>query len=107
MLTQSEKNVASLAKLLIINSIYLLLQKPFILMVPTVKNISTEIQQFMAMNNSILFSMADELGLQPDGSFKPVRCIAECITLCNHKCQQARQNTTMPIEAYRYLAYNE
>ena len=41
--------------------------------VPTVKNITPEIQQFFAKNNSILLSMADELHLQPDGSFKPVR----------------------------------
>ncbi len=63
-----------------ISSIYLLHQKPFILMVPTVKNITPEIQQFMAKNNSILLSMADELHLQQDGSFKPARGIAECMT---------------------------
>ena len=58
-----------------ISSLYLSQQKPFILMVPTVKNIAPEIQQFMAKNNSILLSMADELHLQPNGSFKPVRNI--------------------------------
>jgi len=58
-----------------ISSLYLSHQKPFILMVPTVKNIAPEIQQFMAKNNSILLSMADELHLQPNGSFKPVRNI--------------------------------
>ena len=50
-----------------ISSIYLLLQKPFILMVPTVKNVTPEIQQFLPMNNSVLLSMADELHLQTDG----------------------------------------
>ncbi|MEI8247420.1 MAG: hypothetical protein WCI51_16425 [Lentisphaerota bacterium] len=55
-----------------ISSLYLSQQKPFILMVPTVKNIAPEIQQFMAKNNSILLSMADELHLQTDGSFKTV-----------------------------------
>ena len=35
-------------------------------MVPTVKNITPEIQQFMAKNNSVLFSMADELNLQQE-----------------------------------------
>ena len=62
-----------------ISSIYLLHQKPFILMVPTVKNITPAIQQFMAKNNSVLFSMADELTLQPDGSFRSKRGIAECM----------------------------
>ena len=85
-----------------ISSLYLSQQKPFILMVPTVKNITTEIQQFMAKNNSILLSMTDELHLQPDGSFKPVRSM----TPSNHRCLQTRNNTTMPIEACRYLAYN-
>ena len=58
-----------------ISSIYLLHQKPFILMVPTVKNITPEIQQFLARNNSKLISIADELTLQQDGSFKPIRNI--------------------------------
>ena len=58
-----------------ISSLYLSPQKPFILMVPTVKNITPEIQQFLVKNNSILLSMADELTLQPDGSFKPIRNI--------------------------------
>ena len=58
-----------------ISSIYLSQQTPFILMVPTVKNITPEIQQFFAKNNSILLSMADELRLQADGSFKSVRNI--------------------------------
>ena len=60
-------------------SIYLSHQKPFILIVPTVKNITPEIQQFLANNNSILLSMAAELHLQQDGSFKLVRSIAECL----------------------------
>ena len=62
-----------------ISSIYILLQKPFILMVPTAKNVTPEIQQFLARNYSVLFSMADELHLQTDGSFKPVCCISECM----------------------------
>jgi len=62
-----------------ISSLYLLHQKPFMLMVPTAKNVTPEIQQFMAKNNSVLFTMADELTLQPDGSFKPVRSIPECM----------------------------
>ncbi len=90
-----------------ISSLYLLLQKPFILMVPTVKNITPEIQQFMAKNNSILLSMVDELNLQQDGSFKPKRSIPECMKSCNHRCQQRYQSKILPIEAYRYLAYNE
>ena len=63
-----------------ISSIYLAHQNPFILIVPTMKNITLEIQQFLARNNSILLSMADELTLQPDGSFRPRRCIPECQT---------------------------
>jgi len=62
-----------------ISSIYLLHQKPFILMMPTVKNITPEIQQFMAKNNSLLLSMADELILQTDGSFRVKRNIHECM----------------------------
>ncbi len=62
-----------------ISSIYLLLQKPFILIVPTMKNITPEIQHFLARNNSKLISIADELSLQMDGSFKPVCCISECM----------------------------
>jgi len=90
-----------------ISSIYILLQKPFILMVPTMKNITPEIQQFMAKNNSVLLSMADELHLQPDGSFKPVRGIAECITRGNQTCPQRYQSRILPIEAYKYAVYSE
>ena len=90
-----------------ISSIYLLHQKPFILMVPTMKNITSEIQQFMAKNNSILFSMESELSLQPDGSFKPVRSIAECMKSCNQPGQQRYQSKMLPIEAYKFLFYNE
>ena len=67
-----------------ISSLYLSQQKPFILMVPTMKSIAQEIQQFLARNNSILLSMADELTLQPDGSFKPVRSILECLKSMFH-----------------------
>jgi len=62
-----------------ISSLYLSQQAPSILMVPTMKNVTPEMQQFLARNNSILLSMADELTLQQDGSFKPVRSIAECM----------------------------
>ena len=60
-----------------INSLYLSHQDPFILMVPTVKNITPEIQQFLARNNSVLLSMTDELTLQADGSFRAKRNIPE------------------------------
>ncbi len=90
-----------------ISSIYLLLQQPFILMVPTVKNITPEIQQFMAKNNSVLLSMEAELSLQQDGSFKPVRCIAECMKSCNQPCSQRYQSKILPIEAYKYLIYSK
>ena len=90
-----------------ISSIYLSHQKPFILMVPTVKNITPEIQQFLARNNSVLFSMADELNLLQDGSFKPVRGIPECMKSCNQPCPQRYQSKILPIEAYKFLVYNE
>ena len=90
-----------------ISSIYLLLQKPFILMVPTVKNITTEIQQFIAKNNSILFSMEAELSLQQDGSLKLVRGISECMKSCSDGCSQAGPCKKLPIEAYKYLVYSE
>ena len=90
-----------------ISSIYLLLQKPFILMVPTAKNVTPEIQQFMAKNNSVLFSMADELHLLQDGSFKPKRSIAECMKSCNQPCPQRYQSKILPIEAYKYAVYSE
>ena len=63
----------------IISSIYLSQQAPFILMVPTMKNVTPEIQLFMVKNNSALISIADELSLQTDGSLKPKRNIPECI----------------------------
>ena len=87
-----------------ISSLYLSQQAPFILMVPTVKNITPEIQQFFAKNNSILLSMADELTLQPDGSFKPKRGIAECMNPCNHGYPQESQNKPLPIEVYKHLS---
>ena len=90
-----------------ISSIYLLHQKPFILIVPTVKNVTPEIQQFLARNNSVLFSMADELNLLQDGSFKPVRGIPECMKSCNQPCPQRYQSKILPIEAYKFLVYNE
>ena len=90
-----------------ISSLYLSQQKPFILLVPTVKNITPEIQQFMANNNSILFFMADELNLLQDGSFKPKRSISECMKSCNQPCPQRYQSRILPIEAYKYLFYSK
>ena len=90
-----------------ISSIYLLHQKPFILMVPTMKNITPEIQHFLANNNSILLSMEAELSMQSDGSFKPKRSIAECITPGNQTCPQRYQSKILPIEAYKYAVYSE
>ncbi len=90
-----------------ISSLYLSQQKPFILLVPTVKNIPPEIQQFFAKNNSILLSMADELRLQPDGSFKPLRSIAECMKLYHQPCPQRYQSKILPIEAYKILFYSK
>ncbi|MEI8244485.1 MAG: hypothetical protein WCI51_01570 [Lentisphaerota bacterium] len=90
-----------------ISSIYLLLQKPFILMVPTVKNITPEIQQFLDKNNSVLFSMEDELTLQPDGSFKPKRSIAESLKSRSNGCPQGGTCKNLPIETYKYLVYSE
>ena len=75
-------------------------------MVPTVKNITPEIQQFIDKNNSVLFSMEAELSLQPDGSFKPKRSIAECMMPSDHGCSQVEQKPTLPIEAYKYLVYS-
>ena len=69
-----------------ISLLYLSQQNPFILMAPTVKNITPEIHQFMARNNSILFSMESELRLQADGSFKSKRGMAEYIKSYNHSC---------------------
>ncbi|MEI8245968.1 MAG: hypothetical protein WCI51_09070 [Lentisphaerota bacterium] len=90
-----------------ISSIYISLQKPFILMVPTMKNITPEIQQFMAKNNSVLLSMADELHLQPDGSFKPLRGITEFMKLHKQPCPQRYQSKILPIEAYKFLFYSK
>ena len=90
-----------------ISSIYLLLQKSFILMVPAAKNVTPEIQQFMAKNNSVLFSMESELSLQTDGSFKLKRNIAECMKPSNQPCPQRYQSKILPIEAYKYLFYSK
>ena len=90
-----------------ISSIYLLHQKPFILMVPTVKNVTPEIQQFLAKNNSVLFSMESELSLQTDGSFTPKCSISECMKPYNQPCPQRYQSKILPIEAYKYIVYSE
>ena len=76
-------------------------------MVPTAKNVTPEIQQFIAKNNSILFPMESELSLQPDGSFKPKRSISECMKLSEQGCSQVEQTPTLPIEAYKYLVYSD
>ncbi len=90
-----------------IRSLYLLLRKPFILIVPTMKNITPEMQQFMDKNSVILFAMEAELRLQPDGSFKPGRGIAECMKSCNQPGPQRYQSKILPIEAYKFLFYSK
>ena len=90
-----------------ISSIYLSCQSPFILMMPTVKDITPAIQQFLDKNHSVLFSMESELTLQPDGSFKPKRSISACMKSCNQPCSQRYQSRILPIEAYKYLVYSE
>ena len=90
-----------------ISSLYLLHQEQFILMVPTLKSITPAIQQFMAKNNSILFSMEAELSMQQDGSFKPKHSIAECMNQYNQSCPQHYQSKILPIEAYKYIVYSE
>jgi len=50
----------------------LLRQAPFILMAPTMRGMTPEAQQLLVGNHASLLSMADELTLQPDGSFKSV-----------------------------------
>ena len=62
-----------------ISSLFLSHQAPFILLVPAAKNITPEIQQFIDKNKFILLSMADELTLQTDGSFRVKRNIHECM----------------------------
>ena len=94
-----------------ISSLYLSHQSPFILMVPTAKNVTQEIQQFIDKNNSVLLSMADELHLQPDGSFMPRRGIAECMKSSNQfgqqRYKQRYKSKILPIETYRYLFYSK
>ena len=75
-------------------------------MVPTTKNVTPGIQQFISKNKFGLFSIADELTLC-DGSFKPVRSIAECINQYNQPCPQRYQSKILPIEAYKYIVYSE
>ena len=77
------------------------------LTMPAAKNVTPEIQQFMAKNNSVLFSMADELHLLQDGSFKLVCSIAECLMPSDHGCSQVEQKPMLPIEAYNYLVYSD
>ena len=90
-----------------ISSLYRLHQKSFILMTPTGRGITPEAQQFLEKNNSVLLSMADELTLQPDGSFKPVRGIGECMQSRSDGCLQAGPCKNLPIEAYKYIVYSE
>ena len=89
----------------IISSLYLSQQKPFILIVPTAENITTEIQQFFDNNNFVLLVIQDELRLQPDGSFKPKRSISACMKPCSQPCPQRYQSIILPIEAYKYAVY--
>lgn len=65
-----------------ISSLYLSQQAPFILMVPTMKNVTPEMQQFIDKNKFILLSMADELTLQTDGSFKPKEASKNNMNIC-------------------------
>ena len=90
-----------------ISLLYLSQQTPFMLMVPTAKNITPEIQQFMAKNNSVLLSMEAELSLQQDGSFNPKRSIAECVKPYNQPGPQRYQSKILPIEAYKFLFYSK
>lgn len=63
----------------------LLLRKaPFILLTPTPRGITPEAQELLAGNHAVVLSMADELTLQSDGSFKSKRSMAECIKSYNH-----------------------
>ena len=62
-----------------ISSLYRLHQKSFILMTPTGRGLTPEAQQFLDKNNAVLLSMEAELSLQPDGSFKAMRSISECM----------------------------
>ena len=90
-----------------INTLCQLCQKPFVLMMPTRRGLDPEAQQFLAGNNSLLLSMEAELSLQADGSFKSLRSISECMKLSNQPCPRHYQSKILPIEAYRFLAYNE
>ena len=62
-----------------INLLCQLCRKPFVLMTPTGHGLVPEAQQLLAGNDSVLLSMAVELRLQPDGLFKPLRGIPECL----------------------------
>ncbi len=90
-----------------ISSLCRLHQEPFLLMAPTGHGLTPEAQQLLANNNSVLFSMEAELSLQSDGSFKPGRNIMECMKSRRDGCLQDGQCKTLPIEAYKFLVYNE
>ena len=67
-----------------ISSLCLLLhQAPFILIAPTGRGLTMEAQELLADNSSVFLSMADELTLQPDGSLKTMRSIAEFMRKCH------------------------
>ena len=90
-----------------INSLCHLHHEPFVLMTPTLRVLVPEAKQQLADKKSILLPMDAELNLQPDGSFKTRRSIAECIAPCNHRCQQPRNNKNLPIDVYKYLVYSD
>jgi len=90
-----------------INSLCRLHNEPFVLMTPTMRGMTLKAQQLLVKSNSFLLSMANELTLQPDGSFKSVRNISKCMKSYNHLCPQAGQSTMLPIEAYKYLFYKD
>ena len=63
-----------------ISSLCMLLRRtPFILMAPTGRGMTLEAQQILAENDSVFLSLADELVLRQDGSFKVVRSVSECM----------------------------
>ena len=63
-----------------VSSLCLLLrQAPFVLVAPTRRGMTIEAQQMLAENDSIFLSLADELTLQSDGSFKTLHRVPKCI----------------------------
>ena len=79
----------------------------FILLTPAGRGLAPEAQQLLTGNNFLLLSLADELSLQADGSFKFMRSISELMKPCSQPCPQHYQSSILPIEVYKYLVYNE